>query len=177
MMGVVFAPMTNELYIGVKNHGAYRNGVRIRGGFINSKKTLKESVVCFEFGYSRSDDSVEKMTSAISNILMHGCKSCKCLGSGVLDLCYVARGSIDVVYTGVVDEGWKPWDYCAATVICCEAGCAAKTLHDEHDGGVFNIYSQSMVFGVNKALVNECRNVVLKSHMINLNVVGARIKF
>ena len=30
-IGVVFAPMTNELYIGVQGHGAYRNGIRLLG--------------------------------------------------------------------------------------------------------------------------------------------------
>jgi len=81
---------------------------------------------------------------------------------------------LDIVYTGVADEGWKPWDYCAATVVAEEAGCTILSLYgrkegaeefDEKgmvvDGSSFDIYSKSMICGVNRTLVEECRRVVL----------------
>ena len=160
-MGVVYAPMTKETYIAVKGFGAWRNGEKISGGKINSKKDLKSSVICFEFGYARSEEAVKSMTSAVTNILMYGCKSCKCLGSGVLDLCYLARGSLDVVYTGIADEGWKPWDYCAGLVILNEAGCFAAPLYTSDEDQHFDIYMNNAIFAASKSLINECRNVIL----------------
>ena len=73
VMGVVYAPMTNELFVGVTGFGAWRNGELISGGKFNSHKTLNDSAVCFEFGYARSQESVNKMTLAVNNILTHGC--------------------------------------------------------------------------------------------------------
>ena len=160
-MGVVYAPMTDELYVAVKGFGAWRNNKKISGGEINSEKDLKSSVICFEFGYARSDESVNTMTSAVANILKHGCKSCKCLGSGVLDLCYLARGSLDVVYTGVADEGWKPWDYCAGLVILNEAGCSAAPLYIRDGNETFDIYMSDGIFAASTKLIDECRKVVL----------------
>ena len=163
VMGVVYAPMTNELFVGVAGFGAWRNGELISGGKFNSHKTLNDSAVCFEFGYARSQESVNKMTLAVNNILTHGCKSCRSLGSGVLDICYIARGSLDLLYTGVADEGWSPWDYVAGLVICSEAGCHVAPLHTEDIHEEFNIYMKSAIFGANKNLVDECRQVILRN--------------
>ena len=174
VMGVVYSPKTNELYLAMKGHGAYRNGIRIKSTDSKSNvKTLSNSVVCFEFGYARSEEGVENMVNAVKRILIHGCRSTRSYGSGVLDLCYVASGRLDVVYTGMAEEGWKPWDYCAAMVVVEEAGCVIRSLKD-HCGvsdfdnqhkvipnTKFNIYSKSMICGVNASVVEECRKVVL----------------
>jgi len=170
IMGVAFAPKTQELYLAVDGLGAYRNGERIHSTDNGSqKKTLKNSVVCFEFGYARSEEGVNNMVDAVRRILKHGCRSTRSYGSGVLDLCYVASGRLDVVYTGIAEEGWKPWDYCAAMVIAEEAGCTIRALKSgdfDKDGKVlpdsrFDIYSKNMICGVNDTVVEECRKVVL----------------
>jgi len=116
------------------------------------------------------------MVGGVKRILNHGCRSTRSTGCGVLDICYVATGRFDVVYTGLAEEGWKPWDYGAAMVVAEEAGCTIRSLigapgsdiFDEFDekghvveGSKFNIYSSSMVCGVNATVVEECRRVVL----------------
>ena len=69
--------------------------------------------------------------------------------------------------------GWKPWDYCAGMVIAEEAGCIMRSLKGDgkvkefdDEGKVildskFDIYSDSMICGVNTTVVEQCRNVVL----------------
>lgn len=179
VLGVAYAPITGELYIAIKGQGAFRNGVRIHSTNQISEelKHLSDAVVCCEFGYARSDQAVKDMVGAAERILRHGCRTVRQLGSGVLDICYVASGRIDVVYTGIADEGWKPWDYCAAMVVAEEAGCTIRSLKgapgkkdalDEFDkegkvvqGSLFDIYSKSMICGVNATVVSECRNTVL----------------
>jgi myo-inositol-1(or 4)-monophosphatase len=160
VMGVAYAPMTQELYIGVDGLGAFRNGVRITSK-ASKDKTLSNAVVCFEFGYAKSDEGIQNMVQAVQRILQHGCRTTRSLGSGVLDLCYVASGRIDVVYTGIAEEGWKPWDYCAATIILQEAGCIIQSLHNPTNTS-FDMYSSSMIAGVNPTVVKQCREVVLK---------------
>lgn len=174
VMGVVYAPMTHELFLGVTGKGAYRNGIRIQlPPNISTTKTLQNSIVLFEFGYARSEQSVDEMLLAVKRIMMNGCRTTRSLGSGVLDLCYVASGRIDVIYTGVSGEGWKPWDYCAGLVMIQEAGGCMLSLHNESGkefdkdtgaivpGSTFDIYSKSMVCGVHAGLVEECRRVIL----------------
>ena len=172
-MGVVYAPMTNELYIAVRGKGAYRNGVRLlpcTGE--KATKTLSNAIVCFEFGYAKSEEAANNMIGAVENLLKHGVRSTRTLGAGVLDLCYVACGRMDVVYTGMADEGWKPWDYCAALVVAMECGCTITHLthsfEDMDDDGklrsgyAFNLYSKTMICGVNEQLVEETQKCVLK---------------
>merc|ERR1712154_594464 len=123
----------------MKGCGAFRNGEQIRStDALSKEKTLSNSVVCFEFGYARSDEGVENMIGAVRNILKHGCRSTRSYGSGVLDICYVASGRLDVVYTGMAEEGWKPWDYCAAMVVAEEAGCTISSLKDNNGESDFD---------------------------------------
>jgi fructose-1,6-bisphosphatase/inositol monophosphatase family enzyme len=164
VVGVVFAPMTDELYIAIRGHGSFRNGVKISlcsSRMESSKKRLQDAIVCYEFGYARDFDAIDKMTTAVKNVLNHGCRSARCLGSGVLDLCYVATGRLDVVYAGIANEGWKPWDYCAANVIVEEAGAVMESLWYQDSGSDFNLYSNSILCATSRELLQETREVVL----------------
>jgi fructose-1,6-bisphosphatase/inositol monophosphatase family enzyme len=155
VLGVVYAPATHEWYVAVKGYGAYRNGLRIVPK--ESKTSLINAVVGFEFGYARSADAAEAMVAAVRRILQHGCRSMRCLGTGVLDLCYVATGRLDVVYAGVANEGWKPWDYCAGHVIATESGCVIESIPSDKP---FDLYSDSIICGTSKELVDELRAVI-----------------
>lgn len=156
VMGVVYAPMTNELYVGIRDHGSFRNGIRITGSKQQAKK-LKDAVVNFEFGSSRSD-----VAQCVRNIMKNGVKSTRCLGSGVLDFCYVATGRLDVVFAGAADnEGWKPWDYCSAYVIVKESGGAMESLVDQNPGDELNLYGSSFICATSQILLEETRRVAL----------------
>jgi len=78
-------------------------------------------------------------------------------------LCYVATGKLDVYYGGIASEGGKPWDYCAALVICQEAGCVMETLHQASSELAFDLYNKSVICGISRELVDETRSVVAKS--------------
>lgn len=155
-VGVVYVPMTEELYVAVKGYGAYRNGVRLSQ---RSDKQLLDSTVCFEFGYAREPSEVKSMVSAVERIMLHGCRSARSFGSGVLDLLYVATGRLDCVYAGVASEGFKPWDFCAASVVAMETGCVIETIDGAEE---FDLYSTSFICGVGKQLVGELRKTITK---------------
>ena len=72
----------------------------------------------------------------------------------------VASGRLDVVYAGLCDEGWKPWDYCAGLVICEEAGCVMESIEQE-SVGEFDLYSKSVICAVSKDLIDELRTVLI----------------
>lgn len=184
VMGCIYVPMTQELYLAVKGHGAYRNGVRIHSTSTGSqKKLLRDSVLVIELGHSeREEPGLDKVLSVFRKLLLGGIRASRQFGSGVLDLCYVASGRVDVVYAGIHTEGWKPWDYCAGVVVAQEAGAVVKSIFgrpgregsttDEFDsvtGAVvtdapdFDIYSKSVICGSSAELVAECRNVIMSA--------------
>ena len=159
VMGVVYAPMTDEFYVAVKGYGAYRNGVQLTQ---RTSVSLDQAVVEFEFGYPRSEDAIQKMTSTVQKFMQKGCLATRQLGAGVLDLVYVATGRFHVVYSGVAGEGWKPWDYAAGLVIAEEAGCSMESFHQE-PGDPFDLYSDSIICAVSQELLEECRAILVES--------------
>jgi len=161
VMGVIYAPATDEWYVAVRGYGAFRNGVKIQAPLAEKDKSFKEAIVCCEFGYSRKQHEIDTMLGAVSKILATGCRAIRQLGSGCLDLCYVATGKIDIVYAGVVNEGWKPWDYAAGLVICEEAGCVMESI-DQTAGKPFDLYSKSILCATSRKLADECRALLLK---------------
>jgi fructose-1,6-bisphosphatase/inositol monophosphatase family enzyme len=162
MLGVVYAPMTDELFVAIRGYGAFRNGVQISPRDIPEKKLI-ESVVCFEFGYAREKLAIDTMVDVVKRLLYHGCRTTRSLGSGVLDLCYVATGRIDVVYAGVAGEGWKPWDYCAGYVVAMESGCTMESISHRTDAAdEFDLYSSSVICAVNPEIVREVRRIIVQ---------------
>jgi fructose-1,6-bisphosphatase/inositol monophosphatase family enzyme len=157
VVGVIYAPITNELYLAVKGHGAFRNGQLIFQRLSNTP--MSQAVVCCEFGYPREVDAIRKMVGAVERILQHGCRAVRALGSGCLDLCYVATGRLDVVYAGVATEGWHPWDYAAGLVICQESGAVMEAI-DQTPGQEFDLYSKSVICAVSRDLLEECRRII-----------------
>jgi myo-inositol-1(or 4)-monophosphatase len=160
VMGVVYAPGNDDLYVAVKGYGAYRNNVKIYQNKQTACKTLQTAVIGCEFGYSRQKDEVDAMLGALSAIMLSGCRAIRQLGSGVLDLCLVASGRLDLVYSGIVNEGWKPWDYAAGLVICEEAGCFMESLDQERSDQEFDLYGNSVIAAVSRDLIDETKLVI-----------------
>jgi fructose-1,6-bisphosphatase/inositol monophosphatase family enzyme len=173
-VGVVFAPLTRELYLGARGCGAFRNGARLGPRSDGAAKPLAEAVVCAEFGYARDPDEIDRMTGALKSVLLNGCRTIRVLGSGVLDLCYVASGRLDVVYAGIASEGWKPWDFCAACVLLKEAGSVIEPIYTKRAVSrsdnqleariqAFDLYSTSHICASSQELLEETRRVLLQN--------------
>jgi hypothetical protein len=58
-----------------------------------------------EFGYERTAGGIEKLLAVTRRFLARNVRALRQMGSGVLDLAYVAAGRVDGVYTGVAGEG------------------------------------------------------------------------
>ena len=117
VMGVIYAPMTDELYTSIRGHGCFRNGVRISTS--KPVKKLKDAVVNYEFGYDCENLAIKRMTGAVENIMKNGCRTTRYLGSGVLDLCYIATGRLDVVYGCWGCQRRSE----AMRLLCCQCHC------------------------------------------------------
>ena len=113
VMGVVYNPVTRELFHAVKGGGAFLNNRPIS---VSEQKSLGKALVVTGFPYDidRRADLIlgyfGKMVKASQGI--------RRLGSAALDLCFVAAGRFD----GYWELGLKPWDTAAGALIVREAG-------------------------------------------------------
>jgi myo-inositol-1(or 4)-monophosphatase len=115
VIGVVYNPITNQMFSACKGMGAYLNDKELV-----CKREEKEKLF-ITYCSSKREDVVEKVANVFKN-LRPKVDDFRKLGSSALEICYVAWGKVDV-YLGY---DIKPWDFAAAVVIAKEAGCNVK---------------------------------------------------
>jgi myo-inositol-1(or 4)-monophosphatase len=111
VLGVIYMPVTNELYVGELGNGSYKNNQKIS---VAGKKKLRECSVSF-------DSSIRYQPEKISTILKELSKevfNIRMLGSSARLLSYVADGSLDLA----IEFHDHPWDFAAGVTIIKEAG-------------------------------------------------------
>jgi myo-inositol-1(or 4)-monophosphatase len=112
MLGVVYAPVTDELFCGVRGGGATCNGQPIRVGDVHS---LEEAVIGFSFG---SREETMRRMCAMSASLARDSRKLRAFGATALDMAYVACGRM----SGLIQGRVRRWDFAAAQVILEESG-------------------------------------------------------
>jgi myo-inositol-1(or 4)-monophosphatase len=113
MVGVIYHPILDELFVAEKNKGAYLNGKKLQIGKVSS---LKETFSAIDLPYNLKENPhgcIERL--AKSNKLGI---PLRCLGSAALDLAFVAAGRIDLFW----ETSLMPWDYAAGKIIVEESG-------------------------------------------------------
>jgi myo-inositol-1(or 4)-monophosphatase len=112
-VGVVYDPMLDELYCGVRGRGATLNGRKLR---VSNETNMSHAMLSTGFAYDvhrSKDDNINHFAAMV--------KSARALrrdGSAALDLCYVAAGRFD----GFWELKLHAWDVAAGIVIVEEAG-------------------------------------------------------
>ncbi len=113
VLGVVYNPITEELFVAEQGHGATLNDMAIH---VSRTRTIGEAVLASGFPYeawNTADDNTQAWRSFVKTAL-----SVRCDGSAALDLCQVACGRLD----GYWERGLSAWDIAAGSVIVREAG-------------------------------------------------------
>jgi myo-inositol-1(or 4)-monophosphatase len=113
VLGVVFDPVRDELYTGIRGGGAACNGQPIS---VSATAALNQSLVVTGFAYDpKRDTNINfRYFEAMSRVV----RGVRRTGSAALDLCYVAAGRSD----GFWELSLSPWDTAAGHVIVEEAG-------------------------------------------------------
>lgn len=138
-IGVVYNPATDEMFSAVRGYGAFLNDIPIS---VSSCSLLRDSLVLTEWGYERSELGIDLMLKANRRMLMHGVRGVRQLGSGALDMCYVAMGRAECVVGGIATgDSWSIWDYAAASIVAEEAGAVLRTK----EGHSFHIEEDSVI--------------------------------
>jgi myo-inositol-1(or 4)-monophosphatase len=115
VLGVVHDPMAEEMYAAERGGGATLNGRTIR---VSDADELIQALLATSFASDRKDIPVGLDLFGRFTSLTQGVRQ---LGSGALDLCYVAAGRID----GCYERGFSVWDVAAGSLILEEAGGTA----------------------------------------------------
>jgi myo-inositol-1(or 4)-monophosphatase len=110
--GVVFNPISGELFTAERGAGAFLNDRRIAVSTIDD---LDKSLLATGFPY---DIRKTKTNITNHNRFLVRAQAVRRCGSAALDLCFVACGRFD----GFWEEKLNPWDTAAGAVIVEEAG-------------------------------------------------------
>jgi myo-inositol-1(or 4)-monophosphatase len=141
--GVVFNPITDELYTAERGKGAYLNDRRLR---VAARKTLADCVVSTGIphrgrgGHPRYLREIEAVMKEVAGI--------RRTGSAALDLAWTAAGRLDAYW----EHDIQAWDMAAGLLLVKEAGGHASDV----EGGAAMMERGSILVGnapVQKALL------------------------
>ena len=131
VLGVVYDPVTEELFSALRGQGAFLNERRVS---VSSQDRLIDSLLCTGFSYD--DQKIRENLKLFNRIILHT-QAVRRDGSAALDLCYVACGRFE----GFWELSLHPWDVAAGTLIVAEAGGLVTSF----DGAVCTIYDQKIL--------------------------------
>ena len=120
--GVIFNPITNEMFCAEKGNGAYLNNSRIR---VSNKKKLKDALLVTG-GPKGASKIKNKIYSEYINV-SNNVSNVRKFGSAALDMAYVACGRFD----GYWQRELNYWDIAAGVIILKEAGGFIDFFEDD----------------------------------------------
>ena len=113
LLGVVYAPFSDELFVAIKGQGATLNGQPIH---VSGTDQPVAALVATGFPYERQD-CLEAVVQRLGRVLEQ-VQDLRRGGAAALDLSYVACGRLDAYY----EIQLKPWDSAAGWLLVLEAG-------------------------------------------------------
>ena len=119
--GVIYNPVTNELFEAERGGGAFLNDRRLR---VSGRRDLAECVVGMGMP-SIGRGNMARFRDE-TDVLLPRIAATRRNGASALDLAFVAAGRMDAYW----DYGLQPWDVAAGMLLVREAG---GTVSDERD--------------------------------------------
>ncbi len=120
VLGVIYDPMQDELFVAEKDGGAQKNDRPIHA---SHRATLGDAVITV--GFSKTAESIKAGGERYLR-LAHQVRKTRVLGSAALALAYVAAGRLDAY----IEESISLWDVAAGWLIVEEAGGAVQIRGD-----------------------------------------------
>lgn len=141
-VGVIYLPMSDELFVGQRGRGAYLNGRRLS---VSTLSDVNLAIASTGFPYGRvqershSLDQFNHMASIGNPIRM--------IGSATISLAYIAAGRFDLFWSSNI----KPWDAAAGKLLIEEAG--GRVTH--YDGHPHDMFKGNDIVATNSILHEE----------------------
>jgi myo-inositol-1(or 4)-monophosphatase len=128
LMGLVYKPVTGDLYWAYEGMGAYKSFLSVQGSFRELKKSrllrghdslpLEQSLVLMSSFQKKKKRSEQEQR--FCDYVVQKARGTRKLGSAALEMCLVAEG----IFGGMWERGLSPWDIAASGLICSEAGAS-----------------------------------------------------
>jgi len=151
-IGIVYNPITDELFSARAGQGAYRNGFRM---YASGTKSLSQSVIFHSWGIHNLKEYPQSLNIYIENskrFVERGIQGHRSLGSAALNMAYVANGSSDAY----VEYGLHCWDMAAAALLITEAGGCVM----DPTGAPFDVMSRRVLCAGSKELAKEISSIL-----------------
>ena len=146
IMGAVYAPILNELYVAEKGGGAFLNDKKIKVG--NKSEVIKSCLVTgFPYTYL---DAPNGPLNIFEKLVRKGVPVRR-LGSAAIDLCWVAAGRFD----GFYEHKLSAWDSAAGFLLVQEAGGKVT----DFDGKPYSPY-QPHILATNGLIHDEMLDII-----------------
>ena len=132
VVGVVFDPTRNELFVAQKGQGSTLNNVPIH---VSATALLSEALLVTGFAYdihTVADNNLKEFCAF--SLRARGMRR---TGTAAIDLCYIACGRFD----GFWELKLNPWDTAAGKLIVQEAGGQVTN----YQGEPYSIYGQDLI--------------------------------
>ena len=146
--GVIFNPITNEMFCAEKGNGAYLNNSRIR---VSNKKKLKDALLVT--GGPKGDSKIKDKIFSEYITVSNNVSNVRKFGSAALDIAYVACGRFD----GFWQRELNYWDVAAGIVILKEAGGFIDFFEDDP-----NLPLKKNILASNSNIHDEFRELINK---------------
>ena len=130
VVGVVYNPISDELYTAVKGHGTTLNGDAIS---VSTKDAVAQSVVATGFPYNKATNPNNNTREYAT--FVKSARSARCLGAAALDLCFVSAGRLDGFWEGYLN----PWDCVAGGLCVQEAGGTVTNYEGDSSASIFDV--------------------------------------
>lgn len=150
--GVVFNPVTNELFYAAKGSGAFFNDNKIE---VSENIDLKKALLVTGFPYNVETNPCQTIDLFVK-IVQKGIPIRR-LGSAALDLAYVAAGRFD----GFWEIGLNPWDVAAGQLIVKEANGRISQF-DNNEYSIFDntiLATNSLIHKDISDVLHNCRHI------------------
>jgi len=112
IVGVVYDPVKDELFVAERGKGAYVRGKRLK---VSAEQTVGESLLAAGFS---SDPAMLVLNAREVSELALKARNLRVCGSAALHLAYVAAGRL----SGFWEHGLNAWDLAAGSLLVEEAG-------------------------------------------------------
>ncbi|MBX9825938.1 MAG: inositol monophosphatase [Xanthobacteraceae bacterium] len=144
--GLVYNPITDELFTAERGKGAFLNDRRMR---VAARKSLADAVIACGLPHrGRGDLELGLKELGAVQDKVAGLRR---FGAAALDLAYVATGRLD----GYWEQNISPWDIAAGIILIREAGGFATDI----DGGDAMFAKRNIVVG-NEAVHRELQRLL-----------------
>ncbi|MGA2526771.1 MAG: inositol monophosphatase family protein [Smithellaceae bacterium] len=132
ILGVIYDPMREEMFIAVRSEGAYLNGKKLS---VSPTHDISRSLLATGFPYDIRNSKENNL--GYFNSMAKEAQAIRRAGAAALDIAYVAAGRFD----GFWELKLMPWDMAAGLLMVEEAGGAVSDLF----GGNWNISSPNVL--------------------------------